>query len=73
MNGLNDLNRPPTYFELLNFELPQGFERSIAIENKSAHGELVEPLELAIAWVKGVSTDSQAVCNRLDDRVHGGN
>ena len=41
-------------------------ERSIAIE-------LLERLELAIAWVKGVSTDSQAVCNRLDDRVQGGN
>jgi hypothetical protein len=27
-----------------NFEPPQGFERSEAIENKSAHGEAVEPL-----------------------------
>jgi hypothetical protein len=33
--------------ELLNLELepPQGIERSEAIENKSAHGEPVEPLE----------------------------
>jgi hypothetical protein len=29
----------------LNFESPSGLERSAAIENKSAHGEPVEPLE----------------------------
>ena len=49
-------------------------ERSIAIEPfDRTQGRLLERLELAIAWVKGVSTDSQAVCNCLDDRVHGGN
>jgi hypothetical protein len=29
----------------LNFEPPQGVERSEAVANKSAHGEPVEPLE----------------------------
>ena len=29
----------------LNFDPPQGIERSAAIKNKSAHGEPVEPLE----------------------------
>ena len=66
-------------------EFPKRFERSKAIERlerlertdlrdeRSIAIERLERLELAIAWVKGVSTDSQAVCNCLDDRVHGGN
>jgi hypothetical protein len=40
---LERLERTPRV--TLNFEPPLGVERSVAIENKSAHGEPVEPLE----------------------------
>ena len=36
-------------------------ERSEAVELDPTHGELVEPLELATAYVKVVSTDSQGI------------
>jgi hypothetical protein len=58
-------NRPQ---ETLNFELPQGFERSEAIEPfDRTQGRLLERLELATAYVKVVSTDSQGIGNRIDE------
>ena len=45
-----------------------GFLAAYYVELDPAHGELVERLELATAWVKGISTDSQEISKRLDDR-----